>query len=76
VWELDSIYLRDSQIHTATDLNSSQTRASEGFFPGGEQKWIFPDAAKNSFSWRAKSGKISFHPLETKKKTYFSKTVT
>jgi len=38
---------------------------SEGLFQKGEL-WIFPGVAKKIFRGWAKSGEISFYPLETK----------
>jgi len=46
--------------------------ASEGFFPGEANCGIFPGVAKTIFRKVAKSGEISFYPLETKISTFYA----
>jgi len=48
---------------------------SEGFFPGDANCGNFPGLAKKIFPEGAKSGEISFFPLETKISTFSAKDV-
>jgi len=59
--------------HTVT----SQTWASEGFFLGGGQWWIFPEVvAKNFSQGGGKSDVISIFPLETQNTTFSAENIT
>jgi len=44
-------------------------------FSRGGKSGLFQAQSKTSFSREAKSGKISFYPVETKKMTFFGKNL-
>ena len=58
----------------ASHTHKNVTLGLQGFgkiFFHGEGQWIFQGVAKNIFSREAKSGEMTFCPLETKKTTFF-----
>jgi len=43
-------------IHSFIHQPSTAAWASEGFFPGGGQQWIFSEGVKKTFTGEAKRG--------------------